>query len=89
MKTLREIKQIEKYLLGELDPAAKLVFEARLLIDPILKLRVQWQQTVYAIIKRSGRRQVKHEVERIHLQLFTDPSKYHFQQDVLQHFSKT
>ena len=59
MKTLRETKEIDRYLLDKLSPASRLLFEARLLIDPTLKLRVEWQQKLYSIIKRSGRRQMK------------------------------
>ena len=88
MKTLRETREIERYLLDKLSPAARLLFEARLLIDPTLKLRVDWQQKLYSIIKRSGRRQVKSEAARVHHQLFSDPAKREFQVNVFQLFSK-
>jgi hypothetical protein len=88
MKTLREIEDIERYLLDQLEPQSKLLFEARLLVDPLLKIRVQWQRKIHAIVRRSGRRQLKMEVERIHRQLFADPSRRQFQQKILQLFSK-
>ena len=88
MKTLRETKEIDRYLLGKMSTASRLLFEARLLIDPTLKLRVEWQQRLYSIIKRSGRRQMKSEVARIHHQLFSDPAKREFQLNVFQLFSK-
>ena len=88
MKTLRETKEIDRYLLGKLRPASRLLFEARLLIDPALKLRVEWQQKLYSIIKGSGRRQIKAEVARIHHQLFSDPAKCDFQRNVFQLFPK-
>ena len=88
MKTLRETKEIDRYLLDKLSPASRLLFEARLLIDPTLKLRVAWQQKLYSIIKRSGRRQMKSEVAHVHYQLFSDPAKRDFQLSVFQLFSK-
>jgi anti-sigma-K factor RskA len=88
MKTLRETKEIDQYLLGKMSIASRLLFEARLLIDPTLKLRVEWQQRLYSIIKRSGRREMKSEVARIHRQLFSDPAKREFQTNVFQLFSK-
>ena len=88
MKTLRETKEIDRYLLDKLSPASRLLFEARLLIDPTLKLRVEWQQKLYSIIKRSGRRQMKSEVALVHRQLFSDPAKRDFQLSVFQLFSK-
>ena len=88
MRTLRETEQIELYLLGKMKPATKLVFEARLLIDPVLKFHVQCQQKVYAILKKSGRRHLKSEIERVHRQLFDDVSKKEFQQNVYKLFLK-
>ena len=88
MKTLRETREIDRYLLDKLSPASRLLFEARLLIDPTLKLRVDWQQKLYSIIKRSGRRQMKSEVALVHRQLFSDPAKREFQLNVFQLFSK-
>lgn len=88
MKTLREIKQIDRYLLGKMSTASRLVFEARLLIDPLLKLRVEGQRRLYTIIRLSGRRKLKAEVGLIHYQLFDDPGKRDFQREVFQLFSK-
>lgn len=88
MKTLRETKEIDRYLLGKMSIGSKLLLEARLLIDPTLKLRVELQQKLYAIIKRSGRRQMKSEVAHIHHQLFSDPAKRQFQLKVFQLFLK-
>ena len=88
MKTLRETKEINRYLLDKLSPASRLLFEARLLIDPPLKLRVALQQKLYSIIKRSGRRQMKSEAARAHHQLFSDPAKRDFQLSVFELFSK-
>jgi len=88
MRTLRETKEIDRYLLGKMSIAPRLLFEARLIIDPSLKLRVEWQRRLYSIIRRSGRRQMKSEVARIHHRLFTDPDKSEFQTNVLQLFSK-
>ena len=88
MKTLLETKEIDRYLLDKLSPASKILFEAKLLIDPGLQRRVDWQQRLYSIIKRSGRRQIKSEVAGIHYRLFSDASKRDFQLNVLQLFSK-
>lgn len=88
MRTLREVEQIELYLLGQMKPATKLVFEARLLIDPLLKFKVQCQQKVYTIIRQSGRRELKSEIERVHQQLFHDFSKKDFQHNIYKLFLK-
>jgi hypothetical protein len=86
MKTLRETRQIDKYLSNQMEPGAKLLFEAWLIIDPLLKLRVQCQRKLLSIIKQSGRRHLKSEIQRIHEQLFSDPIKARFKQDILDNF---
>lgn len=87
MKILREVKTIDMYLNGKIDPASSLVFEARLLIDPVLATRVAYQRKLYKLIRRSGRREIKTEVERIHRKLFSDPSKADFQKEIFKLFS--
>jgi hypothetical protein len=88
MKTLHETKEIDRYLLDKLNPASRLLFEARLLIDPTLKLRLECQRRVYSIVRGSGRRQMKSEVARIHHHLFNDPASREFQSNVFQLFYK-
>jgi len=88
MKTSHESKQIERYLFGKLNPASRLVFEARMLIDPMLRHHVENQRRVYAIVRQYGRRVVKSEVTRIHYQLFNDPAKEDFQSRIFELFTK-
>lgn len=88
MKTLHKTKQIEGYLFGKLSPASRLLFEARMLINPILRQDVENQRRLYAIVKQHGRRGVKSEVTRIHYQLFNDPLKEDFQSRIFGLFSK-
>ena len=88
MRTLNELKLIEKYLLNKMSISSKLVFEAKLLIDPVLKRNVEWQRKLYSIVRLSGRRIVQAEAERIHHKLFSDPAKQAFHQSIFQLFPK-
>lgn len=88
MRILNEVKEIENYLFQKLDGPSNVVFEARLLIDPVLKLRVAWQRKVYSIVKMSGRRKIKSEVESVHRKLFDNPNNRIFQQEIFQLFTK-
>jgi hypothetical protein len=88
MKTSTNVSEIENYLFGKLDTPSKLVFEARLLINPVLKLNVESQRRLYSIIKLSGRRKIKSELEQIHRRLFSDIQKNIFQQGIHQLFNK-
>ena len=88
MKTLNEVEQIERYILGELGPASKLVFEAKLLISRQLSREVDCQRKLRSVVRQYGRRTLKLEVERIHRALFTDTTKQKFQQEVHLIFNK-
>ena len=78
MKTFTT-EQIEKYLLGKLGTGERLLFEAKLIIDPRLRQQVNSQEKLYAIIRQSGRRELKREAEQVHQRLFSDPEKANFQ----------
>jgi hypothetical protein len=88
MKTSNDISQIEKYIFGKLRTSSRLLFEAKLLIDPLLNVNVEMQRKLYSIIRVSGRRKIKSEISRVHQTLFTDPSYQTFQKTTFELFSK-
>lgn len=88
MKTSTNVTEIEDFLFDKLDTPSKLLFEAKMLINPVLKLRVESQRRLYTIVKLSGRRKIKSELEQIHCRLFSDAKKGTFQQSIYQRFTK-
>ena len=60
----------------------KLVFEARLLLDPELAGNVQWQQKTYTLIQSYSRYQLKQEIEMVHQQLFTHAKHQRFSEKI-------
>jgi hypothetical protein len=87
MKTSQsDVNQIEAYLTGKMPPADRLVFKARLIINPLLRLNVAFQQKTYTLIKAYGRKKRKADFDLLHTKLFNDPEKAVFQQEVLQLF---
>jgi hypothetical protein len=74
-----EIVKTEKYLTGQLPVEDKLLFDAQLLIDPVLKLNTHVQEKIYSLIKLYGRKRLKDEIEFVQAKLFTDPAKTDFQ----------
>jgi hypothetical protein len=69
---MSELHLIENYLLGELNPADKLLMEARLLISDELKNNMHWQQRVYQLIKLYGRNDLRIDIDAAHTQLFSE-----------------
>lgn len=77
-----DIQKSEQFLLGKLSAGEKLLFEARLLISPALRLNVELQKKIYAVVKAYHRKRLKEELQGLHKMLLTNPSKIEFQQDI-------
>ena len=86
--SLIETEQIEAHLLRLSEPGDALVFEARLLLEPELKDKLDWQQKTYTIVRQYGRRQLKQEIEAVHQQLFNRPEHAGFRQKIMRLFTK-
>jgi hypothetical protein len=86
--SLIETEQIEAHLLQLSNPGDALIFEARLLLEPELHEKLQWQKETYHMVKLYGRDQLKKEIEAVHQELFTKPEHRSFSQKIRQLFSK-
>ena len=85
--SLIETEQIEAQLTQRSEPGDQLLFEARLLLEPELGEKMQWQQEAYRMIKLHGRDQLKKEIEAIHLKLFTQKEHVSFSQKIRRLFT--
>jgi len=86
--SLRDIQQIDDYLLKYAGEADNGLFEARLILQPALRECLLWQQKTYAIIRQYSRRQLKAEIESVHLHLFTEPEHILFRRKIMAIFSR-
>lgn len=84
--SLNDIRQTEAYLDETQAPDEKLVFEARLITQPLLRLNMFFQQKIYRVVRAYHRRQQKEKMESVHRELFSDPAKKEFQQNIRQLF---
>jgi hypothetical protein len=82
MTWINNMKNIDDYVTRKLLPEERLLFEARLLLDPALKFQVSLQKKIISIIRMYGRKTVKNEVERISKKIFADQSKNDFHHEV-------
>ena len=88
MKTsISETIQIEKYLMEQLHPEEKTLFEARLKLDGNLRTNTVFQKVLRRLLRLYHRRKLKQEVAHIHDHLFHDPARIHFRESVLKHFN--
>jgi hypothetical protein len=87
MTSWNETEQIEVQLSGQSDTGSRLVFDARVILDPELRDKVLWQKKTYIIIQSYGRRQLKKEIEAVHQKLFTQPEHISFSQKIRRLFT--
>jgi hypothetical protein len=86
--SLNEIQQAGKFLSGEMKPEESLLFRARLLVNPGLRLNVRLLKTTYSLIRYYGRKKLKSEFSAMHNELFSDRSRTQYQQEIHKLFLK-
>jgi hypothetical protein len=59
---MNETALIDQYLLGQLSPEDRVLFEAKLLIDDSLAEKTATQQHLHNIVVQSARRQLRREI---------------------------
>ena len=74
--------EIEKYLGKNRSNGDALLFEARLILEPGLVDKMEWQQKTYTLIKNYGRQQLKQEIELVHEQLLNQKAHTSFSQKI-------
>jgi hypothetical protein len=75
-KQLADIQEIDQYLLQEMPAAVRLIFQARMLISPLLREKVRQQQQVLQIVRWLGREKKREELQTIYQQLMNEPAFY-------------
>jgi hypothetical protein len=85
---LIEIRYAEKYLSGKMSAEDALVFEAKLLTNPVLKMNVYFLEKTFHLLKLYHRRRLKEEAQAAHQRLFSDPNKAEFSGHIFQLFKR-
>lgn len=71
---MHEVQIIDKYLLNTMSHTSRLVFQARMLLQPELKEKVRWQRKAHAFLQWASRRSKKEELASIYTRLMEDAS---------------
>lgn len=83
MKTsMSETILIERFLQDELPALEHQAFKAKMRLNPGLRLKVYFQKKVHLLVKLYHRKKCKAELEVLHQDLFQDPNKIEFQQNI-------
>lgn len=84
MRTLlTEIQQIDQHVQGTAAPDEALLFEAKLLLDAELPLKVQWHKQTLGLVKQYGRKNLVSIIGDVHNQLFTLQKHQSFRQKIM------
>ena len=87
MKTSwNQTKSIEDYITGKLTPEEELLFDVKMLINPLLRLQVMIQKKVYILVRQYARKKIRSEIEAVHDKIFHDPARASFQAEIRRHF---
>ena len=86
--SLNKLKETEDFLSGSMKPQDAIVFRAKLLLDPFLRMNVAWQKKTYSLIKLYGRRDLLYEISTVQEKIFSDPRQTDFQKKVDRLFPK-
>jgi hypothetical protein len=84
MRTLlTEIQEIDEHVHGTAAPDDALLFEAKLLLDAELPLKVQWHKQTLGLVQQYGRKNLVSIIGDVHNQLFTLPQHQSFRQKIM------
>jgi hypothetical protein len=79
--SLTEIQEIDNYLLDH-NPAQSLVVDAKMLVSPLFKDKVHWQEAVHKLVKLRGREKLRFEIQLVEQELLTAPKYRSFQERI-------
>jgi hypothetical protein len=79
--SLNNIKEIDDHVLGLAAPQNGLLFEAKMILNPELRLDVAWHRQTLTLVQQYGRQQLRADIEAVHQQLFTQPEHQTFRRN--------
>jgi hypothetical protein len=87
MKTsLNNTRETEEFLSGTMNADESLQFRFRMLLDPLWRKNVAFQQKTYAIIHAYSRKKMKEEIQAVHDKIFSDPQQALYQERIRELF---
>jgi hypothetical protein len=86
--SLNEIKLIDEHLFKNGSTEDRLLFDAMLILNPMLRTEIVWQKKTHQLVQQYGRKKLKAEIEMVHQQLFHEPKHQSFRERILSLFSK-
>lgn len=70
--SLNNIRETEEYLFDILAPVERLIFNARMLVNPLIRRDTYFQKKAYHVIRHYGRKKLREEIGAIETRMFND-----------------
>lgn len=86
--SLNNIKEIDDHVLGIAAPQQNLLFEAKMILNPELRVDVAWHKQTLTLVQQYGRKQLRTDIQAVQQQLFTRPEHQSFRQTILRFFNR-
>ncbi len=80
--SLIEIQKIDQFVSGAFPPDEALVFEAKMIVDPVLTENTLLHRKLLCIIACLQRKKMKKQVADLSQDLFADPRKQSFRNQI-------
>ena len=73
-RSLHEVQEIDRYINKELNSGQRILFQAKMILSPGLRIMVADQQKVYMVITRFARNEQRKKLENIYNQFMQEPA---------------
>jgi hypothetical protein len=83
-----ETQQIDNYILQKMPVQNRLVFDARMILNPALREDVKWQGKVHELVQLRGRKQLLAQIKKVEQKVFSMPEYSSFRQRLWSWFGK-
>lgn len=71
-KSLHEVQEIDRYIFRRMTRTDRLVFQARMILQPELKEKVRLQKKAHAFLRWCSRKEKKDELTTLYHRLMSD-----------------
>lgn len=89
MKTsLIDVIRTERFLRREMAVDDRLVFRARLIVEPELKRDAFFHRMVHRLVTLHHHRKLKAHLESVHERLVNDPARQSFRESIVKQFNR-
>lgn len=80
--SLIEIQKIDQFVTNALPPDDGLVFEAKMIVDPVLRQNTLLHRKLLRLIEYLHRKKMKKQMTELSQDLFADPAKRSFRNQI-------